>query len=66
MKKIKKKILGCICMSPVAAGLSYGVYETVLLGISDPEPMLYTLGGFIVIFGVFGLFVFGLYLIMGF
>ncbi len=63
MKKITKKILGYICITPLAAGMSYWLYKITLLAISDPIPWLHTLGGFAVIFGILGLFVLGFHLI---
>ncbi len=63
MKKITKRILGCICMSPVIVGLSFGIYKVALLAMYDPKPMLHVLGVYGIIFGAFALFAFGIRLI---
>jgi len=59
MEKITRRILGCICMSPVIVGLLYGIYELVLLAINDPAPTWRVLSVCIPAIVIFGLFVFG-------
>ncbi len=63
MKKITKRILGCICMSPVIVGLSYAIYKLVLLAMYDPKPIFHVLGAYGIIFGAVALFALGFHLI---